>query len=161
MMGFLTTHKNKSLGRMNRDPFTMLRSGFDDYLDEFLSKPIFADYPGQTGAINFSPSVEMTEKDGHVSVTAELPGMGKDDIEISVEGDHLVIEGEKRSEAKKDEKGRHYSERTYGYFRRNILLPYEVDEERAGATFDKGVLKIELEKLPEAQMRGRRITVKS
>ena len=161
-MGFLTNKKNTTLGRMHRDPFSLSRAGFDDYLDEFLSRPIFAEYPGgKFGEVTFTPMVDMKEKDGHITISAELPGLTEDDIEINLEGDHLIIEGEKRSEEEKDEKGRHYSERSFGYFRRNILLPYEADQERASAKFDKGVLKVELEKLPEAEMRGRRISIKS
>ena len=161
-MGFLASNKNKNLERMHRDPFSAMRTGFDDYVSEFFSRPIFGEYPGgKFGDVTFTPDIDMKEKDGKVTVKAELPGMGHDDINLTLEGNHLVIEGEKRSEEEKDEKGRHYSERSFGYFRRNILLPYDADEERATAKFDNGVLTVELERLPEAQTRGRRIFIKS
>ena len=94
------------------------------------------------------PTVELSETDKEIRVTAELPGMEEKDVDISVDDHVLSIRGEKRAETEDRERG--YSERSYGRFERHIALPRGVEEERASATFSKGVLTIVLPKSAEA-----------
>jgi HSP20 family protein len=103
------------------------------------------------------PSVEVSETDNEVKVTAELAGLEDKDIEISVDDDVLTITGEKRTEA--DDKERRYSERFYGRFERRLALPAVVDDERAKASFKNGVLTVKLPKAEGARTRTKRIPI--
>jgi len=94
------------------------------------------------------PTIELSETDKEIRVTAELPGMDEKDVDISVDDNVLSIRGEKRSETEDKERG--YSERSYGRFERHIGLPRGVEQDRASATFNKGVLTIVLPKSAEA-----------
>jgi HSP20 family protein len=87
-----------------------------------------------------------------------LPGLDREDIELSLDNNILTLSGEKRHE--KEEKGRNYyrSERAYGAFHRRIPLPAEVDAESAEAVYKNGVLTVTLQKTAEAK--AKRITVK-
>ncbi len=102
------------------------------------------------------PTMEVEETDTGYRVTAELPGMDEKDVEIAFADGVLTIRGEKRSAT--EDKGRRVSERYYGRFERQIALG-EVDEPKAMARFDKGVLTIELPRSAQAQDRVRRIPI--
>jgi HSP20 family protein len=108
----------------------------------------------------FSPRVDVVEGDKAVTVSAELPGLDEKEIDVSLSHGVLTISGEKREE--KEDKGKNYyrMERSYGSFQRSIPLPSEVDEDKAEATFKKGVLTITLPKTAEARDR-KRISIKA
>src|SRR5512147_2295663 len=86
-------------------------------------------------AARFAPRLEVVEREGEYLVTAELPGLEEKDFSIEVHGNVLTIRGEKRSETSGEEKGRHFSERVYGEFRRAIELPVEVSSDKGSAAF--------------------------
>jgi HSP20 family protein len=94
------------------------------------------------GEARFSPEVEVLERDGKLIIRADLPGLNKDDVKVDVSEHTLTIEGERRSEHEKNEKGVYRSERTYGYFYREIPLPEGVKTDNAKANFKNGVLEI-------------------
>ena len=97
----------------------------------------------QTGeAMELNPKVEVTREDGHYMLTAEFPGMERDDIHVDVKDGVLTLSGEKKREFEEEKEGYHYSERSYGSFRRSFCLPPETSEDEIQATLDKGVLKI-------------------
>jgi HSP20 family protein len=100
--------------------------------------------------------VNATEKD--LRVSAELPGLDPKDVEILVEGDVLTIRGEKKSET--EDKDRHFSERYYGRFERSLRLPFEVEDDKAEATFKNGVLTVTLPKSARAAESTKRIAIK-
>lgn len=102
------------------------------------------------------PSLEVEETDAGYRVTAELPGLDEKDVEISFSEGVLTLRGEKRSETK--DKGRQVSERYYGRFERQIALG-DIDDAKARATFDKGLLTIELPRSIQAEDRVRRIPI--
>jgi HSP20 family protein len=108
----------------------------------------------------FSPRVDVVEGDKEVTVSAELPGMDEKGIDVSLSHGVLTISGEKQE--KKEDRGKNYyrMERSYGSFRRSVPLPSEVDEDKAEATFKKGVLTITLPKTAEVQAR-KRISIKT
>ena len=99
------------------------------------------------------PQLDIEPQEGRIQVTAELPGVNEDDIDLTVEDGILTISGEKRSE-RKDDNG--YSERSYGRFERRIALPPDVDEDACQAEFRNGVLTVTLPR-SEQKVRGRRI----
>lgn len=105
------------------------------------------------GASGWSPQVEVLEREGELCVRADLPGMNKDDIEVDIADNALVIRGDRRDEREEKEEGYYLSERSYGTFYRTIVLPEGVDAEKAEATFRNGVLEITM---PAPERGGRR-----
>jgi HSP20 family protein len=106
--------------------------------------------PAQT---NLMPSIDVTETDKEIEITAELPGLERKDIDISIEDDLLTIRGEKKVETKQEEKDKNYhvSERSYGVFYRVIQLPPGVDPSSIQAVMSKGVLKLTIPKPAKAE----------
>lgn len=109
----------------------------------------------------FVPRVDVKEQDNEVIVSAELPGLDQKDISLEVTRDTVRIAGEKKHEAKEEEKGYYRHETSYGSFERVIDLPTEVDENKAEAEFSKGVLTIKLPKSEEARAQRKKIKIKS
>jgi HSP20 family protein len=104
---------------------------------------------GPQGQANLMPSIDVTETDKQIEIAAELPGLERKDVEISLEDDVLTIRGEKKIETKKEEdkdKSYHVSERSYGVFYRMLQLPHGVDPKTVQATMSNGVLKITIPK---------------
>lgn len=97
---------------------------------------------GGQGPSKWSPQVEIFEREGELVVRADLPGMKKDDVEIDITGNTLVIHGERRSEHEEEEEGYYRTERSYGGFYRAIPLPEGVDTDNAEANFRDGVLEV-------------------
>jgi HSP20 family protein len=90
-----------------------------------------------------------------------LPGIQEKDLAVTVAGDTLVIRGEKRQEHEQKDKNYHYSERSYGSFRRAFVLPDGVDREKISADLSKGVLTVTLPKTAEAAKPAKKIEVKT
>jgi HSP20 family protein len=90
----------------------------------------------------WSPSIEVEERDGKLFVRADLPGLKKSDIKVEVTDQGLTVEGERKLEEEKKEKGYYRSERSYGRFCRTIALPEGIDTNTAKATFENGVLQV-------------------
>jgi HSP20 family protein len=107
------------------------------------------------------PAIDVKETETGLTVTAELPGMSEQDVELSVEDDLLTIKGEKKSETTKDEKGWHVQERSYGAFVRTLQLPFAPKPEDVTAEFAKGVLTVTVPRPPEAAKPASRIAIKS
>lgn len=109
---------------------------------------------------NLMPSIDITETDKEIEISAELPGLERKDVEISVDDDVLAVRGEKRVEAKEEDKNKNYhvTERSYGMFFRAIQLPPGVDTASIQATMSKGVLKIMVPK--PAKSEPKKIEVK-
>ena len=110
----------------------------------------------------FRPSAnarQLAEKEG-VEIKVELPDMDKSDIHLEVQGDQLVVSGEKseQSEDKKD-KGFHVMERSYGSFERSFTVPADAEEEKVSAQFKDGVLMVHLPKGENAKPKHREIKV--
>jgi HSP20 family protein len=104
-------------------------------------------------ALGFAPRLEVLEGENEFVVTAELPGLEEKDFQIEVHGSVLTVRGEKRSETAGEQKGRHFSERVYGEFRRAVELPVEVSSDKASASFKNGVLTVTLPKAETAKVR--------
>jgi HSP20 family protein len=100
---------------------------------------------------------EVYDDDDRVVVRLEAPGMEKDDFDLQVVDDHLVVRGEKQMAAERTEGGYRISECAYGSFERAIPLPAEVEADGASASYRRGVLRVDLPKLQ--QHRRRNITV--
>lgn len=96
------------------------------------------------------PSVDMFEEKNEVVIKAELPGMKKEDIDISLTDNTITLSGEKKKEEKVEKKNYYRVERSEGSFRRSFRLPAEVQTDKAEANFRDGVLEIRVPKTEEA-----------
>lgn len=94
----------------------------------------------------WSPSTDVFEKDGALVVKAELPGVDKGDISVTVEGGSLVIKGERKSEEEVEEDNYYRMERFSGSFYRSVPLPEGVDEDQISADYKDGVLEVKIPK---------------
>lgn len=143
------------LGREREDfPFFSLRRELDRLFDD-----VFRGWSAPATSAGTStnwPHLEVMETDSELKVCAELPGMTDKDIDLNIDEGMLTIRGERRQET--DDKTRGYSERYYGRFERRLALPRGIDEEKADARFENGLLTIKLPKGPGAE-RARRIPI--
>jgi HSP20 family protein len=103
------------------------------------------------------PAIDIEENNGNLMVRAEIPGMKKEEIKVSVKDDVLTISGERSRENETKDKTVHRIERSYGQFRRMISLPAQVDADKVKATYKDGVLNVILPK-PES-MKPKQIEV--
>ncbi len=104
------------------------------------------------------PSVDVYEEKNDVVVKAEIPGLSKDDVQVSLTGTTLTLSGEKRKEEEVKEGEYTHSERSYGKFSRTLSLPCEVKSDKGKATFKNGILEVRIPKTEEAKKRH--VTVK-
>ena len=114
-----------------------------------------------SGRIRAGPvHIEVHQRDGKFLISADLPGVKKEDVNVEITQDAVTIQGQRKQEKTSSEGGFYRSERSYGSFYRTIPLPEGTDIENASATFRDGVLQIELQ-APKQQMRGRTLEIKS
>ena len=92
------------------------------------------------------PAMNIAETENAIEATLEIPGVEEKDIKVRVEGDRLIVSGEKIWESKQDEKDWHVVERRYGAFNRSVLLPFEPAADAIAAHYDKGVLHLTVQK---------------
>jgi HSP20 family protein len=125
----------------------------DSFLREFTAenKP--------EGAGKFVPAVDIYDDGEKVLIKLEIPGVKQEDVDIRVENQTLSVRGERKYDS--EEKKEHFQrvERHYGSFYRSFSLPISVDTENIGATYEAGVLKLELKKKASAQPRQIKIGV--
>ncbi|HTL47556.1 MAG TPA: Hsp20/alpha crystallin family protein [Verrucomicrobiae bacterium] len=138
---------------MNR-LFTNLLSNFAAPLSSMMASPAAADF-------DFMPTADMEEKDNLYIVKVDLPGLDKDQINITVRDGLLTIEGVRKSESEsKDDKTGFYSqERSYGSFSRSLPLPGPVDDAGIKADYANGVLTIQLPKKPGTEKNATKVSV--
>jgi HSP20 family protein len=111
---------------------------------------------------SWTPAVDIFETDGHdLIVRAEVPGMGREDIEVSVENGTLVLKGEKKFDAEVKEENYRRIERSYGTFHRSFTLPNTVDAGKVSAEYKNGILTVKLPFREEAKPRTINVEVAS
>lgn len=153
------TKKSVPVKRERENPFTLLRHDMDMLVNDFFRgvemEPFFGRYD-----MPFSPSVDITESEREIRVSAELPGMNEKDIDITLNHDSLTIKGEKKEE--KEDKGKDYyrMERSYGTFCRTIPLPVEIETDKVSADYRKGILTITIPKSSKVLEEKKKIPVK-
>jgi len=133
-----------------------LRNEFDRLFDSFFHNL----EDEETALTAFSPAVDIEEHDKEFVISAELPGMKKDDIKINVKDNVLSISGEKTQEHKTEGKNYHRSERVFGAFQRTFRLPEYADQENVTAEYHDGILHITIPKLQESLANQVEIKVK-
>ena len=142
-----------------KDVDKLIENYFDEPFKRFIHER-FPRFEAITGIGKISPSVDMYEKDDEIVVKAELPGMEKDKINISVSDGVLTLKGEVKKEKEVKEEDYYYSERSFGSFVRSISLPTKVQEKKIDANYKDGILEITLPKAPEAKAKEVKVKVK-
>ncbi|MGD8522636.1 MAG: Hsp20/alpha crystallin family protein [Desulfobacterales bacterium] len=97
------------------------------------------------------PVLDISEGKKEITVKAEIPGVEADDLDVSLDERTLIIKGEKKKEKEDKDENYHRMERSYGYFRRTVQLPVDVDPSKVEASYKKGVLKVVLKKTKESE----------
>src|ERR1700692_2875833 len=133
----------------SREPNALMPPGFGLFglhreIDRLFNE--FAQGVGPDGAKNIVPSIEISETDKAIEISAEMPGLERKDVEITIEDDTLTIRGEKKIEENQKDKNIKHSERAYGVFLRVLQLPPGIDLSSVQATMSNGVLKITIPK---------------
>jgi HSP20 family protein len=114
---------------------------------------------GVAGGSFWYPQVEVSERGGNLVVCADLPGLRKEDVQIEIHDDYLLLQGERRQEQEESQGGVYRSERSYGRFFRTIPLPEGTEPDQAKANFKDGVLEVTIP-LPDREPRqGRKIEI--
>jgi HSP20 family protein len=159
-----------------RDPFTTLPAlagspfgimrRFSDEMDRLFQDfgfgrawPEQSALGGSFASTMWTPQIEMFERDNRLVVRADLPGLKREDINLEIREDELVLSGERRDERKEEREGFYRSECSYGSFNRRLPLPEGVNADTAKASFQNGVLEITMETAPRPASRSRRIDI--
>lgn len=134
-------------------PWSLMRR-FNDEMDRFFGGR-------ETGEMTmWSPNIDVRERDNSVVVSADLPGINKDDVKVEVTEEGLCIRGERKREHEEKGEGFYRSERSYGSFNRLIPLPEGANIEQAKANFKDGVLEVTVP-IPESARRRREIPIEA
>ena len=142
-------------------PLTELKERIGRALELFYDR-IGRHHHGVAGHVaEERPPAEVSERQGGLTVTLELPGMDADDVEVVASEGALTVRGEKR--LARDEDGESYvlRERAYGSFERRFAVPSHLDPEAATASFKNGVLTVTVPRKPDSEAQEKRITIKS
>jgi HSP20 family protein len=135
------------------DPFRDLRA-LQDEVNRLFSSGVsrgFGDEGIARGA--WAPNVDIYENKDQIVLEAELPGMNREDFELTVENNVLTLRGERRFEKRDEGDNYHRVERAYGQFSRSFTLPQTVSAENAAAEYQNGVLRVVLQKREEVKAR--------
>jgi HSP20 family protein len=142
------------IARTEWDPFAELRRLQDEMLQLFDSSLARRPFNGV-----FSPAVDVSEDKDNVIVKADLPGLTKDDVEITLQDNVLTLRGEKKQQTERKEENFYRMERVHGTFSRSFELPVAVNANKVAATFKDGVLHITLPKAEEAKPKQIKVNV--
>jgi|SRR6266571_7528297 len=143
--------------RLSMDPFHMMN---ELMRDPFAGLASLDRWFGDFSTSAFQPRMDVIDDGEALRVTAELPGMDRQDVELSIEDGVLALRGEKKLESKSEEKGCYRLERSFGSFQRLIPLPSDVDTQHAQASFDKGTLTVRLPKTAPDKKSSKRIEIR-
>jgi HSP20 family protein len=148
--GFETPLFRGSLFGVN--PFALMRQ-FTEDMDR-----VFGKSQAEGGDIAWRPAIEVRQKEGKLLLTAELPGVKKEDVKVTIASDCLTVEGERKQEKEEKREGYLHSERSYGRFYRSIALPEGAQTDQAAAQFHNGVLEVSVP-VPEAKPKRKEIPI--
>ena len=154
--------RNQSMARWSEenDPFLAMRREmnrlFDDVFDGFGLPSAFGPVLRQMPA---APKIDVSETDNEMQITAEMPGIDQNDVEVLLEDDRLIIRGEKKEEREDKDRNYHVRERVQGAFSRTLPLPFAPDPNQVKAEFRNGVMTITIPKPQEVKQKQHRIEV--
>jgi HSP20 family protein len=141
--------------RSGLDPFRSMQREMEDMFRNFGRAMPMADVGAGSPALNIAETPEKFE------ITAEIPGMDEKDINVSLDGNRLIISGEKKTESENKDKEWHVVERTWGAFHRSVALPFEPKDDAVQAHYDKGVLHLTVKKPEKAAPQSSSIPIKT
>jgi HSP20 family protein len=136
------TTKNREL--VTVEPYTFTRRILREFDRWFEGERPFFAAPRAFGEFTWVPELEVFERENHLLVRVDLPGLKKEEVTVTVTGEGLAIEGERKLETEKTEKAWYRTERTYGHFFRFVPLPEGIKAEEVTATFVNGVLEVKV-----------------
>lgn len=145
---------------MNRDTFRELENMSDRLTRLFGGRSVPGGGPNESMALaDWAPFVDVMETEEEFQIRAELPGLEKKDVKLSMEGGVLTISGHREQE--KEEKGKRYHriERAYGSFARSFAVPDAVEEQKVTADFKNGLLTVRLPKSEKTRPKSIEVTV--
>lgn len=151
VLGFETPFFRGNFFAVN--PFALMRQFTEEMNRVFGPAPRAA-----TEVAAWTPAIEVKEKEGKLLVTAELPGVKKEDVKVHIDGDKLVVEGERKEEKEEKREGYYHSERSYGTFYRSIQLPEGAKPDLTAAAFNNGVLEITIP-VPKAEVKRQEVPI--
>jgi HSP20 family protein len=147
--------------KAEREPFRALQNQIDKLFTDFTSElPTIGSWNSSVNG-SLPVRIDVAETEKAIEVTAELPGVSEKDIDVSLVGDVLTVKAEKKSDHEEKTKDYHLVERSYGTFERSIQLAFKADPAKIDAKFDKGVLRLLVQKPVEAQTKAQKIEVKA
>ena len=140
-----------------------LRNEMNSMFDEFFSNPFSMSplWRGMEMQDKFIPGIDVSETDKEIIISADLPGMDEKDIHLSIEGDILTLSGKKVKDTTTKNAQFHSIERSYGSFSRSISLPVKIEVDKIDASFNKGVLKINIPKTVNTESQIKKIPIKT
>lgn len=152
-------------GAQRMDSYQQMRQLFDEMASQFTSS--FSSNRGvstETGGFGvpagfMRPNIDIRENDSYYTITADLPGVERDDIEVATADNTLIIRGEKPQERETDSGEFHVIERSYGSFQRVLDLPEDSDTDDMTAQFNNGVLTLKVGRKNEQRSPARRIEI--
>jgi len=139
-------------------PFALMRE-FTDEMDRALQG--FGPMIGRGAEVGaWTPALDIRQCNGDLVITAELPGLKKDEVKVELTDDALVIQGERKREHEEDHEGYHRWERSYGRFYRSIPLPEGAKTDQVKAELQEGVLKVSVP-APQAEKKSREVAIET
>jgi len=164
----IQTRKSEQTGLLRREqqmpglvtnPFSLLRR-FGEGMERLFQEVGFGEPTSRSFAeiTSWAPQVETLTRDRQLIIRADLPGIDKDNVEVEVRDNSVILRGERQEEHREEREGFYRTERSYGSFYREIPLPAGVDTSTAKANFNDGVLEITMT-APESESRGRRLQI--
>ena len=154
---------NRNLTRFNQNREVSPWGGFRDEMWDLLERfTQDLDVPSMLKG-DFIPKIEVKELGNAYQICAEVPGMSEKDINVTLQNNNLIIEGEKKNEVKEEDKkrGTYHTEFSYGRFHRSIPISEDIDAEKISASYKDGLLMVELPRNPQKSSSSRKIEVTS
>ena len=143
--------------RRGDDPLARMHREMDRMFEDFFGA--FDTPSSWKSDLVLRPNIDIAESKKAYRISVEVPGVDEQDIDLTLDGDALIISGDKRQESEDDEDGFHRIERRYGSFRRVLTLPTDADADRISAKFRNGVLRIEIPRTRESSDSSKRIEI--
>lgn len=132
--------------------YRKVNSGLPSLFDEFFT-PFFNEEAVVKPSSRKALAVDIYENEGNIIIEAEIPGVAKEDLHVDVKGKLLTLGGERKDEKEVKEENMYRRERSFGKFERTFTLPFDVKEDQVNASYNNGILTLEISKPEEQQVK--------
>ncbi len=140
-------------------PLEEMERWFDDFFRRpRLGPPWLPQFRGHEEG-DITPFVDMYEDGNDVVVKAEIPGMNKENLDVTLDENSITISGEKKGEEKVERKDYYRLERSFGSFRRSLRIPVETETDKATASFKDGILEVRIPKTAAAKQKAKKVSI--